>query len=484
MKGFPEGFLWGGATAANQIEGAFDEGEKGLSTSDMAAYKDPYATGKVDNFTFNVTSKELQEYLNNPEKYKFPKRWGIDFYHNYKEDIALFAEMGFKVFRLSISWARIFPTGLEEEPNEEGLAFYDKVFDELVKYGIEPLVTMSHYEMPITLVQKYNGWQSRELIRLFAKYGRVLLARYKDKVKYWITFNEMNMSLHSIYTGAGILGDLVENKMQEGYQAVHHQFVASALVVKVAREIAPDVKIGCMINQIESYARTTKPEDQLQALKANQLNMFYPDVQARGEYPSYMTRFFADNNIHLQMDKDDEKILFEGKVDFVSISYYMSHVAEARDDANTVAGTFDSAIKNEYLELSEWDWPIDPTGLRISLLKLYDRYHLPLFVAENGLGAKDILTGDKKIHDLYRIDYIKKHIIAIKEAIKDGVEVMGYTTWGCIDLISCGTSQMSKRYGFIYVDQDDEGNGSLERIRKDSFYWYKEVIKSNGENLG
>lgn len=483
-KGFPEGFLWGGATAANQIEGAFDEGGKGLSTSDMAAYKDPYASGKVDNFTFNVTSKELEEYLTNPEKYKFPKRWGIDFYHHYKEDIALFAEMGFKVFRLSISWARIFPTGLEEEPNEEGLAFYDRVFDELAKYGIEPLVTMSHYEMPITLVQRYNGWKSRELIMLFEKYARVLLSRFKDKVKYWITFNEINMSLHSIYTGAGILGDLVENKMQEGYQAVHHQFVASALVVKAAREIAPNVNIGCMINQIESYARTTKPEDQLQALKSNQLNMFYPDVQARGKYPTYMIRFFADNNIHIKMDKDDEKILAEGTIDFVAISYYMSHVAEAREDATDVAGTFDSAIKNEYLELSEWDWPIDSIGLRISLLKLYDRYQLPLFVAENGLGAKDVLTEDKKVHDLYRIDYIKKHIIAMKEAIKDGVEVMGYTTWGCIDLISCGTSQMSKRYGFIYVDQDDEGRGTLKRIKKDSFHWYKEVIKSNGENLG
>lgn len=485
QSGFPKGFLWGGATAANQIEGAYNEGGKGLSTSDYAAYKDPYATGKVDNFTFNVTSKELAEYKENPEKYLFPKRWGIDFYHRYKEDIALMAEMGFKTFRISISWARIFPTGLESEPNEEGLAFYDKVFDECAKYGIEPLVTMSHYEMPITLTEKYNGWVSRELIPLFEKYARVILTRYKSKVKYWITFNEMNMNLNSLYTGAGVLEDLIapEEKLQATYQASHHQFLASALAVKACKEIIPDAQIGCMINQIESYALTTKPEDQLQALKSNQLNMFYPDVQARGEYPAYMARYFADNDIHVVMEEGDEEILREGTVDYVAISYYMSHVTEAREDAAKLAGSFDSPIKNEYLELSQWDWPIDPIGLRISLMKLYDRYEKPLFVCENGLGAKDELTEDGKIHDDYRIDYIRQHVEQMKEAIKDGVDLMGYTTWGCIDLISCGTSQMSKRYGFIYVDQDDEGNGSLERYRKDSFYWYKEVIESNGENL-
>ena len=483
QTGFPEGFLWGGATAANQIEGAYDEDGKGLSTSDVAAYKDPYAGGKVDNFTFHVNSVELEEYLKNPDKYRFPKRWGIDFYHHYKEDIALFAEMGFKVFRLSISWARIFPTGLDSEPNEEGLEFYDNVFDECAKYGIEPLVTMSHYEMPITLTEKYNGWVSRELIPLFEKYAHVLFKRYKDKVKYWITFNEMNMNLNSIYTGAGVLADKVDNVLEAAYQASHHQFLASALAVKAGREIIPNAKIGCMINQIESYARTTKPEDQLQALKADQLNMFYPDVQVRGQYPNYMVRYFAENNIHIDMKEEDEQILREGTVDFVAFSYYMSHVTEARSDANKIAGSFDSPIKNEYLELSEWDWPIDPIGLRISLNKLYDRYQIPLFLVENGLGAKDELTEDGKIHDPYRIDYIKKHIIEMKEAIRDGVELMGYTTWGCIDLISCGTSQMSKRYGFIYVDQDDKGHGSLKRIPKDSFYWYKEVITSNGENL-
>lgn len=482
-KGFPENFLWGGATAANQIEGAYDADGKGMSTSDYAAYKDPYATGKVNNFTFNVASKELEEYKANPDQYLFPKRWGINFYERYKEDIALFAEMGFKVFRLSISWARIFPTGLEEKPNEAGLAFYDKVFDECAKYGMEPLVTMSHYEMPITLTEKYNGWISRELVPLFEKFAKVILERYKEKVKYWITFNEMNMNLNSLYTGAGVLEDLVDDKLQAAYQASHHQFLASALAVKAGRGICPEAKIGCMINQIESYARTTKPEDQLQALKSNQLNMFYPDVQVRGEYPSYMNRYFSDNGIVIKTEAEDEAILKEGKVDFVAISYYMSHVTEARGDAMKLAGTFDSPIKNEYLPKSQWDWPIDPIGLRISLMKLYDRYGIPVFVCENGLGAHDEISEDGKIHDDYRIDYIRKHVIQMKEAIKDGVELMGYTTWGCIDLISCGTSQMSKRYGFIYVDQDDEGKGSQDRIRKDSFYWYKKVIHSNGEDL-
>ena len=482
-QGFKKGFLWGGATAANQIEGAYLEGGKGLSTSDFAAYKDPYASGTVNNFTFNVTSSELEEYTKHSEKYLFPKRWGIAFYHHYKEDIALFAEMGFKCFRLSISWARIFPTGLENEPNEEGLAFYDAVFDECAKYGIEPLVTMSHYEMPIELTKKYNGWISRELVSLFEKYAKVILERYKNKVRYWITFNEMNMNLNSLYTGAGVLEDLVENSLEAAYQASHHQFLASALAVKAAKAIVPNVEIGCMINQIEAYAHTTKPEDQLQAVKSNQLNMFYPDVQARGYYPSYIYSYFAENNLTIDIEPEDAEILKNGTVDFVAISYYMSHVAEAREDASKLAGTFDSPIKNEYLELSQWDWPIDPIGLRISLIKLYDRFQKPLFVCENGLGAKDVLTEDKKIHDDYRIDYMSKHVQQMREAVKEGVDLMGYTPWGCIDLISCGTSQMSKRYGFIYVDQDDTGKGSLERYRKDSFYWYKEVIASNGEKV-
>ncbi|MFM1540520.1 glycoside hydrolase family 1 protein [Helcococcus ovis] len=483
LNNFPKEFLIGGSTAANQIEGAYNEGGKGLSTSDFAAYKDPYINGKVDNFTFNVTSEEYKQYYEKPNQYNFPKRRGIDFYHRYKEDIKLFAEMGFKIFRLSISWARIFPTGIEDNPNEEGLKFYDNVIDELKKYGIEPLVTMSHYEMPIYLTEHYNGWLSRDLIGFFEKYARVIFERYKNKVKYWITFNEINMSLNSLYTGAGIFSDRVENKVEAAYKAVHNQFLASAKAVKLAHEIMPNAIIGCMINQIESYARTTKPLDQLQAHKANQLNMFYPDVQVRGYYPRYILNYFKKHNINVEITEEDKEVLYQGKVDYVAISYYMSHVAEFREDADEIAGTFDSPIKNEYLELSQWDWPIDPIGLRISVEKLYDRYQLPIFVCENGLGANDELTDDKKVHDYYRIDYIKKHLVELLNAIDSGVEVLGYTVWGCIDLVSCGTSQMSKRYGFIYVDADDKGRGSYDRYKKDSFYWFKKVIETNGEIL-
>lgn len=481
-KGFPEGFLWGGATAANQIEGAYDVDGKGMSTSDYAAYKDPYAGGVVNNFTFNVTSSELEEYKKNDDKYIFPKRWGIDFYHKYKEDIALFAEMGFKVFRLSISWVRIFPTGMEQEPNELGLKFYENVFNELKKYNIEPLVTLSHYEMPIALSEKYNGWQSREVIDLFVKFAKTCFTRYKDLVKYWITFNEMNMNLNSLYTGAGSFADKVDNVEQAAYQASHHQFVASSLAVKEFRDIVPNGKIGCMINRIESYAETCKPEDQLQAMRADQINLFYPDVQVRGKYPSYMKRYFASRNINIEMQPGDEEILQKYTVDYLAFSYYMTHVTRASEDADDIAGKLDSPIKNPNLKLSAWGWPIDPIGFRITMNKMYDRYQVPLFPVENGLGAKDELI-DGKVHDDYRIDYIRDHIKEMKEAILDGVEIMGYTTWGCIDLVSCGTSEMVKRYGFIYVDQDDKGNGTGKRYKKDSFYWYKKVIETNGEVL-
>ncbi len=482
-KGFPDGFLWGGAVAANQVEGAYLEDGKGLSTSDFAAYKDPYAGGEVNNFTFNVSSKELLEYTANESAYLFPKRWGIDFYHRYKEDIRLFAEMGFKVFRLSISWARIFPTGMEEEPNEKGLEFYDKVFDELKKYGIEPLVTLSHYEMPIELSRKYNGWQSRELISLFTKFAETCFKRYKDKVTYWITFNEMNMNLNSLYTGAGTLPDLVSNHEAAAYQASHYQFVASSTVIEIGKKIMPQSKIGCMICRLETYANTCDPEDQLQALKEDHINLFYPDVQVRGEYPAYMKRYFEENGIELETLPEDFEVIRSNTADFISFSYYMTYVTKGGPDAKKLSGHLVSKIKNPYIKLSDWGWPIDPIGLRITLNKLWDRYQIPLFVVENGLGAVDTLEADETIHDPYRIEYMREHIRQMKEAVCDGVELMGYTSWGCIDLISCGTSQMSKRYGMIYVDQDDEGKGSLKRIRKDSFFWYKRVIESNGEVL-
>lgn len=480
---FQEGFLWGGATAANQLEGAFDADGKGLSTSDMAPFI-PYDSRNGKDFTFDVNSVELEQYLSGDTDVYFPKRNGVDFYHRYKEDIALFAEMGFKVFRMSIAWPRIFPTGEEETPNEAGLAFYDKVLDELLKYNIEPLVTISHYEMPVALSQKYNGWEDRRVIDLYLKFANTLFDRYKEKVKYWITFNEMNMMLTSLYTGGGILEDKIKgSKEQVGYQATHHQFVASALAVKSGKEKMPNAQIGCMICRLETYAASSKPEDVLQTLKEDQMNLFYPEVQVRGEYPSYMNRYFKEQGIEIVKEAGDDEILRNNTVDFIAFSYYMTYIGKYDPNDNSNSGMLVSQIKNPHLELSQWGWPIDPIGLRIALNRLYDRYQKPLFVVENGLGAKDVLEEDGSIHDSYRIDYLRAHIEQMKEAVADGVELMGFTSWGPIDIISCSTSEMAKRYGFIYVDQDNLGNGTLDRYRKDSFYWYKQVIESNGEVL-
>ncbi|MCM3600865.1 glycoside hydrolase family 1 protein [Robertmurraya korlensis] len=479
---FPEGFLWGGATAANQLEGAYNEGGKGLSIFDMVQFVPKEERG--NDIEMDVKSKkELEDLLAGKGGDNFPKRRGIDFYHRYEEDIALFAEMGFKTFRMSISWPRIFPNGDDREPNEEGLAFYDKVFDELLKYGIEPLVTLSHYEIPLSLVQNYNGWADRRVVEFFVHYAETVFNRYKSKVKYWLTFNEINISTLSPYIGSGILIDEVEHKEQTVYQALHHQFVASARAVKACHEIIPEAMIGCMLARMEVYPETCSPDDVLEAQKEDQMNLFFTDVQVRGYYPSYMLSYFEENDIKINMLPGDEEILLQHPVDFLSFSYYMSMVASGAPGKKKEKGNFFSGVKNPYLESSDWGWQIDPKGLRITLKKMYDRYQVPLFIVENGLGAYDKVEEDGSINDDYRIDYMRAHIEQMKEAIKEGVDLIGYTSWGCIDLISAGTSEMSKRYGFIYVDQDDYGNGTLARSKKKSFNWYKKVIASNGEEL-
>jgi 6-phospho-beta-glucosidase len=481
-KGFPEGFLWGGATAANQLEGAYNEGGKGLSIFDMVTFVPKEE--RTNEIEMDVKSKkELENLLAGKGGDNFPKRRGIDFYHRYKEDIALFAEMGFKTFRMSISWPRIFPNGDDLEPNEEGLEFYDKVFDELLKYGIEPLVTLSHYEIPLNLVQKYNGWADRRTVEFFVHYAETVFNRYRGKVKYWLTFNEINISTISPYIGSGILIDEVENKEQTVYQALHHQFVASARAVKAGHAIIPDSMIGCMLARMEVYPETCNPDDVLEALKEDQMNLFFTDVQVRGYYPSYMLSYFEENNIKIEMLPGDEEILLQHPVDFLSFSYYMTMVASGAPGKKKEKGNFFSGVKNPYLAASDWGWQIDPKGLRITLKKMYDRYQVPLFIVENGLGAYDRVEVDGSINDDYRIEYLRAHIEQMKEAIHEGVDLIGYTTWGCIDLISAGTSEMSKRYGFIYVDQDDYGNGTLARTKKKSFDWYKNVIATNGEQL-
>lgn len=482
---FPDTFLWGGALAANQCEGAWNVDGKGPSTADTAPYfgsKQDYE----DYVAFHSMSKEDVKTALLDEQGCYPKRYGIDFYHRYKEDIKLLAEMGFKVLRLSIAWSRIYPHGDEAVPNEKGLQFYDDLFDTCLAQGIEPLVTLSHYETPIGLATDYGGWSNRKMISFYERYAKTVFTRYKNKVKYWITFNEINVIQHSLYVGGAILKEFTSNNpLQDQYQAAHHLFVASALAVKWGHEIIPDSRIGCMLARREAYPATCRPEDVLQALEEDQSNLFFTDVQIRGYYPSYMNRFFSKNKITIHKEAGDEELLREYTCDFLSISYYMTVLAQAEIDEDTemTVGNLVNGVKNPYLASSSWGWQKDPVGLRICLRKLYDRYQIPLFIVENGLGEKDELTEDGKIHDPYRIAYLKDHILAMKEAIADGVDLLGYTTWGCLDIISMSTSEMSKRYGFIYVDLDDDGKGSLQRIRKDSFYWYKKVIQSNGGDL-
>lgn len=480
---FPKNFLWGGAIAANQAEGAFDVDGKGLSTADMVPYH------KKKDYTnlsalMHVSSGSIAEAMKVKTAEGYPKRYGIDFYHRYKEDIALFGELGFKVFRLSINWSRIFPNGDDAEPNEAGLRFYDHVFDELRKYDIEPLVTLSHYEMPMTLVLKYGGWKNRNIVSFFVKYAETVMKRYKDKVKYWLTFNEINTTIIEPFTGGGIVSDREDNLLQASYQALHHQFVASALVTRSAREINPEFRIGCMLARMIHYPATSSPEDVLQAQLDNQLNLLHTDVQVRGSYPPIAKRYFEEHHIQIIQEPEDEQILLKNTVDFISFSYYTSLVSTITPEKYGVTGgNLYSTVKNPNLKVTEWGWQLDPIGLRVVLKEFYDRYKLPLFVVENGLGAKDKVEEDGSILDNYRIDYFRQHIEQLAEAIKDGVDIMGYTTWGSIDIISASTSEMSKRYGFIYVDQDDEGEGTLNRYKKKSFHWYKKVIASNGADL-
>ena len=471
-------FLWGGATAANQFEGGWNVDGKGASTSDML-------TAGTHTIPRKIT-KETIDGLN------YPSHEAIDFYHRYKEDIKLFAEMGFKVFRMSIAWTRIFPNGDDKEPNEAGLKFYDDVFDELKKYNIEPLVTISHYEMPFNLTKKYNGWASRNLIDFFINYCSVIFNRYKDKVKYWLTFNEINCGTMPMggYLGLGILNEGTEDFLHQNdnkqirFQALHHQFVASAKAVKLGHSINKDFKIGCMIAHMTTYPYTCNPNDILLAQKKNQLaNDLCGDVQVRGEYPFFAKRYFEENNIVLDITEEDKKILKEGTVDYYTFSYYMSNCESASGDEDKTSGNLLGGIKNPYLEASDWGWQIDPKGLRYTLNELYGRYNIPLMVVENGLGAFDKVEEDGSINDDYRIEYLKDHIIQMKEAVKDGVDLIGYTPWGCIDLVSASTGEMEKRYGFIYVDKDNAGEGILNRKKKKSFEWYKNVIKTNGEEL-
>ncbi|MDU4937798.1 MAG: family 1 glycosylhydrolase [Clostridium sp.] len=465
---FPKNFLWGGATAANQCEGAYLTDGKGLSTADVMT------AGNL-NSPREITNKVL-------EGKNYPSHVAIDHYNYYKEDIALFAEMGFKAYRMSINWTRIYPNGFDDEPNELGLQHYDEVFDECRKYGIEPIVTISHYETPLAMVEKFGAWESRKAVDCYIKYCDTIFKRYKSKVRYWLTFNEINCMSMEPWMAGGISKDADE---QTRATASYHQFLASAKAVKLAHSIDKNNMVGMMYGGIFSYSNTCDPRDVMANDEFMKTMLFYPDVQCRGYYPNYKMKDYERKGIKLPMEAGDEEILLEGKVDYLAYSYYFTLVKgyEGLDKFSTGA-TVDTGYTNPYLKKSEWGWAIDPIGLRYTLNLFYDRYQLPLMIVENGLGAFDKIGEDCKIHDEYRISYLREHIKEMKKAIDlDGIPLLGYTWWGPIDIVSAGTGEMKKRYGFIYVDADDECKGSMKRIRKDSFYYYKKVIQSNGEDL-
>lgn len=464
---FPTTFLWGGATAANQIEGAYDEDGKGLSIQDVLP------RGLMSEPTDGPTPDNL-------------KLVAIDYYHRYDEDIALLAEMGFRVFRFSIAWSRIFPLGDEEEPNEAGLAFYDRVLDECEKHGIEPLVTISHYETPLHLAREYDGWVSRDLIGFYERYVRALFARYGHRVRYWLTFNEINSVLHAPFLSGGIATPKDQLSPSDLYQAIHHELVASALATKLAHETVPGVRVGCMLIAMPTYPLTPDPQDVLAVMEADHLNLAFGDVHVRGQYPGYFLRHLRELGVELDVTAEDRDLL-QHTVDFVSFSYYMS-LCETGDPQKRIAGEGNlmGGVPNPTLAASEWGWQIDPVGLRVVMNQFWDRWQKPLFIVENGLGAKDELVevdGVRTVVDDYRIAYLNDHLVQVGEAIADGVEVLGYTTWGCIDLVSASTAQLSKRYGFVYVDRNDDGTGTLERYRKKSFGWYADVIRTDGASL-
>lgn len=476
MEVFKDDFLWGGAVAAHQIEGGWDQDGKGVSIADVMS------SGSKDQ-PRKVTRGILDSAY-------YPNHEAIDFYHHYKEDIQLFAELGLKCFRTSISWTRIFPKGDEEQPNEAGLQFYDDLFDECLSNGIEPVITLSHFEMPYDLVETYGGWRDRKMIDFFVKFAKVCFSRYKDKVKYWMTFNEINNQTNygddfACYTNSGLLFEKEDNREELVFQAAHYQLVASAQAIELGHQINPAFQIGCMIAMSPLYPMSCKPEDMMASMVAYQRRYWLADVQCKGKYPNYIKKYMQRRKYQLDFTTKDLEQIKRGCADFIGFSYYMSYAVEGTGKGPTYDfNEKNDIVKNPFIAESAWGWPIDPLGLRYALNWLNERYNLPLFIVENGLGAADEQQQDRQFDDAYRIDYLKNHIKAMRDAIMyDGVDVLGYTPWGVIDIVSAGTGEMTKRYGMIHVDRDDHGSGTNQRTKKKSFDWYQRVIASNGVTL-
>ena len=477
MAKLREDFLWGGAVAAHQLEGGWQEGGKGVSVADVM-------TAGANGVERTITDGVLPGY-------NYPNHDAIDFYHHYKDDVKLFADLGLKAFRTSIAWTRIFPNGDETEPNEAGLQFYDDLFDELLKNGIEPVITLSHFEMPYHLVTEYGGWRSRKVIDFFVRFATTVFKRYKNKVRYWMTFNEINNQANvgtefALFTNSGVKVKPGEDAEKVMYQAAHYEVVASALAVQIGHQINPDFQIGAMIAMVPLYPISPRPADIFKAERAMQTRYWFADVQANGEYPAWLTRYQERAGFNLDITLEDRDVLKQGKVDYIGFSYYMSNTVKAKDDEpDSYKYEEDKDIvRNPTVEASEWGWQIDPQGLRYAMNWFNDRYKLPLFIVENGFGAIDKIDADGHVHDDYRVNYMREHIEQMELAVDvDGVDLIGYTPWGFIDLVSAGTGQMDKRYGLIYVDKNDKGEGTLARSKKDSFYWFQNVIKTNGEDL-
>ncbi|MCC0698659.1 family 1 glycosylhydrolase [Clostridioides sp. ZZV15-6383] len=465
--GFQKNFLWGGAIAANQAEGAYDEDGKGLSISDVLSV----GKGRFDNIKLEIDESKY-----------YPSHEAIDFYHTYKEDLKELSDLGMKCFRTSIAWSRIFPNGDENEPNEKGLEFYDNLFDEMIKYGMEPVVTISHFETPLGLIKNYGGWKNRKLIDFYENYCNAIFKRYKNKVKYWMTFNEINHAHTLPLIAAAIEIKEDDTKLQDIYQASHNMLVASAKAVIKGHKINKNFKIGCMLSLSPIYPASCKPEDVFESYQLRRRSLFYSDIHMLGEYPAYFERIISENHLNIHMEYGDKEILKKGVCDYVGFSYYRSSLHEV---GMKILGNTGGILgkKNPYLKETKWGWPIDSLGLRYVCNELYDRYHKPLFIVENGLGASDEIETDGKIYDYERMEYLKKHVEMVKEAIKDGCEIMGYTWWGPIDIVSAGTGEMKKRYGFVYVDKNNDGSGTLKRMRKCSYDYYKQIISTNGEDL-
>lgn len=472
--------LWGGATSASQYEGGFTDG-KGLDTQDCRAYLP--RTSNATTETRLLTQRQIEEAKKKDSPYYYPFRVGTKGYEYGSADIELLKELDLDIYRLSISWSRLFPTGEEVEPNPAGVSYYDKVLNKLHNAGIKIFITIDHYAIPLNLVEKYGGWTSIKTVAAYMRFSSFLLHKWGAIVDYWLPINEINAGYFSPFNGVALVKpENDEYNYSDIFLSLHHQFIASAKTIKLGKELKVKGKFCAMISCFCYYPLTPKPEDNLELVENEEINQWYcMDVLAKGYYPYYAKPFFDKHNINFEISAADKELLRNNTCDVVTFSYYDSCICTADENKNQTAGNLVVTTKNPYLKATEWGWQIDPMGLRTTLHKIYDRYNKPVMISENGLGAKDVLTSDHKVHDQYRIDYFKAHFDQIIKAKEENVDVIAYIAWGIIDIVSAGSCEMDKRYGVVYVDADNKGQGTFKRYKKDSFEWYKHFIEQQRE---